>query len=92
LAYAAGSGVWFEIVFAVLVFGRTRYAVGLSAPICFAALCKFRFNPLRGFVVSQSPLPYRRRGVKPLAALRLAYRRLFLLIRDRSLQFLLLFL
>jgi hypothetical protein len=28
-------------------------------------LRNFRFNPLRGQLVSQSPLPYRRRGVKP---------------------------
>jgi hypothetical protein len=38
----------------------------------FASLRKFRFNPLRGLVVSQSPLPCRKRGIKPLAALRLA--------------------
>jgi hypothetical protein len=47
LAYAAESGGWFEVWFDFLVFGRTRYAVGLSAPICFATLRKFRFNPLR---------------------------------------------
>jgi hypothetical protein len=53
LAYAAVGDVWFDVWFAFLVFGRTRFAVGLSAPICFASLRKFRFNPLRGFVVSQ---------------------------------------
>jgi hypothetical protein len=47
LAYAAVSVFLFEVVFAFSFFGRTRYAVGLSAPICFASLRKFRFNPLR---------------------------------------------
>ncbi|MDR1256662.1 MAG: hypothetical protein LBJ86_02835 [Spirochaetaceae bacterium] len=51
MAYAAVSDVWF----AFLVFGRILLRkTGLSAPIYFVALRKFRFNPLRGLVVSQS--------------------------------------
>jgi hypothetical protein len=39
-------------------------------------LRKFRFNPLRGQLVSQSPLPYRKREVKRLAGTALFYVRL----------------
>jgi hypothetical protein len=63
LAYAAESGVWFDVWSAFLVFGRTpRQRRGSGFPL--QLLRNFRFNPLR-----------------------LAYRRLFLLIGSRRAAF-----